>query len=55
MAPRKRRFWTFEKAGEMKFTMDRNELQPDSPITISGFKTTQYYHSDDFLDEVYIK
>jgi len=53
--PRRRRFWTLEKAGEMKFTMEKNELQPDSRITISGFKTTRYYNSTDHLDEIYMK
>jgi len=55
MPPRKRRFWTLEKAGEMRFTMKNNELRPDSRITISGFKTTVNYDSSDHLDEVYIK
>jgi len=55
MSLRKRRFWTLERAGEMRFTMENNELQPDSRITISGFKTTQFYNSTDHLDEVYIK
>jgi len=55
MCQRKRKFWTLENARQMSFTMDSNELQPDSRITISGFKTTQYYNSTDYLDEAYIK
>jgi len=55
MAPRKRRLWTLERAGEMTFTLEKNELQGNSRITISGFKTTQYYNSTDHLEEVYLK
>jgi len=52
---RKRRFWTLEKAGEMKFTLENNELQEDSRLTISGFKTTKTIYNSDRLDQVYIK
>jgi len=52
---RRRRFWTLERAGEMKFTLESNELKEDSRITISGFKTTEKWDSSDHLDEVYIK
>jgi len=61
MSPQIRRFWTLEKAGEMRFTLEKNQLKPDSRITISGFKTTinkdssQIWNSAHFLDEVYIK
>jgi len=55
MVPRRRRFWTLERAGEMTFTLENNELHPHSRITISGFKTTVGRNSDDHLDEVYIK
>jgi len=55
MTLRKIRFWTFEKAGEMKFTLESNELKEDSRITISGFKTTENKWSKDHLDQVYIK
>jgi len=55
MSSRKRRFWTLERAGEMRFTLEKNELKPGSRITISGFKTTVNYDSSDYLDEVYIK
>jgi len=55
IAPRQRKFWLFEKAGEMRFTLEKNELQGDSRITISGFKTTEKYNSSDYLNEVYIK
>jgi len=55
MSSCKRRFWTLEKAGEMRFTLKNNELQRDSRITISGFKTTENINSEDHLDEVYVK
>jgi len=55
--PRRRRFWTLEKAGKMRFTLENNELEEYSRITISGFKTTETKDSlsYDHLDQVYIK
>jgi len=55
LPPRKRRFWTLEKAGEMRFILENNKLEEYSRITISGFKTTENWNSEDHLDEVYIK
>jgi len=55
MSLRKRRFWNLERAGEMRLTMEKNELQGNSRITISGFKTTEKWDSSDNLDEVYVK
>jgi len=50
MSPRKKRFWTLEIAGTVKFTLSSNGLKPDSRLTISGFQTTTEY-----LTEVYIR
>jgi len=50
-----RRFWILQKAGTVRLTMENNELQRDSRITISGFKTTEQKDSGDHLGEVYIK
>jgi len=57
MSPRKRRFWILERAGEMSFIiiLQNNDLEPDSRITISGFRATEKWSSPDHLDEVYIK
>jgi len=55
MSTRKRRFWILERAGEMRFTLDNNELTPDSRITISGFKKTEWKDSPHYLEEVYMK
>jgi len=35
--PQRRKFWVIEKAGMVKFTLEENELEPDSRLTISGF------------------
>jgi len=35
---RRNRFWVIEKAGTVKFTLEQNELQPDSRLTITGFQ-----------------
>jgi len=51
----KRRFWVLENAGEMRFTLEKNELQSDSRVTISGFRTTVKRDFADHLEEVYIK
>jgi len=50
MSPRKRRFWTTEKAGMVKFTLDSNSLKPDSRLTISGF-----IKEESSLNEVYMR
>jgi len=46
---RKRRYWILENAGTIKFTLDKNNLKPDSRLTISGFDSTLD------IDEFYIE
>jgi len=60
MSLRERRFWVLENAGTMRFKLKNNDLQPDSRITISGFKNikpseTKKENKTHFLNEVYIK
>jgi len=49
MSPKKRTFWTLEKAGEMRFSLENSKLRPHFYITISGFKTT--VHEDSFEED----
>jgi len=58
MSARKRIFWVLEKAGTVKFTLDANDLDPDSSLTISGFKIANFVYgqpTSDYFEEVYIK
>jgi len=48
-SPERRTFWVVEKAGTVKFTLQKNNLTADSRLTITGFRWT----GD--TDEVYIK
>jgi len=41
----KKRFWVIEKAGTVKFTLEENELKPESRLTITGFH--MYGHKSD--------
>jgi len=50
MPLRPRKFWVFEKAGTMKFTLDSNELKPDTHLAIVGFDRVAQ-----LTDEVYFK
>jgi len=55
MSPRKKRFWILENAGEMKFTLENNDIQPNSRLTISGFMTSTRSQDSGYLTEAYIK
>jgi len=48
MTARKRRFWVIEKAGTVKFALDKNNLKADSRLTISGFKIINYKTNQPF-------
>jgi len=50
-SPQKRRFWAIEKAGTVKFTLQENALEPDSRLTITGFR----WLGEKIIDQVYIR
>jgi len=52
MSDRKRRFWVLEKAGTVRFLLEKNDLKPDSRLTISEFPK---YNSGTHISQVFIK
>jgi len=50
MSHRKRRFWILENTGQVKFTLERNQLNQGSRITIAAFTSDARR-----TDEIYIR